>query len=193
MGESRTPAELGGKIVGAAAAVGAATKIAVEAASLAAKETFNTAAIARGIPPDGWKTDGGKARRWGTRYNVKGSLNAVGLVRMWGSPPVITERGSYKKPGGWQIIPKKGNAKGRRAAKVAQALGALAGATGPVALDGSQIKGLLGGPKLMHPVRSVHHPPLAAKPFVAGAKAQIVKQTPVIAKATYRRALISKF
>lgn len=192
MGESRSPAELGSKILGAAGAVGAATRVAVEQASLAAKETFNAAAVARGIPTEGFKARGvGKPRRWGTRYNVKGNLNATGLVRMWGSPPAITERGSYKKPSGWAITRKKGNAKVRRAAKVAQALGALAGSTDAIGIDAGQAKGFLTTP--YHPVKVVHHPPLARKPFIAAAKAQVVKQTPVIAKATYRRALISKF
>lgn len=192
MGTSRTPAELGAKLTGAAASLAAANRVAVMQASLAAKETFHGAAIARGTPAHGFTARGTrKPLRWGVRFDVKGQANATGLVRVFGAPPVIVERGSYRKPGGWPIVAKRGNAKIRRATKVAQALGALAGATSAVSVDGSQARGLLRTP--FHPVRTVQHPPLPRRPWWAAAKAQVVRQTPGIAAATYRRALISKF
>ncbi len=192
MGESRSPAELGGKIVNAAAGLAAANRVAVSQAALAAKETFRGAAVARGTPPGGYTARGTrKPLRWGVRFDVKGQANAVAAVRVFGAPPVIVERGSWRKPGGWPIVAKRGNARLRRATKVAQALGALAGATEAVSVDAGQARGLLRTPYGPRP--TVKHPPLPARPWWVAAKAQVVRQTPVIAKAAYQRALISRF
>lgn len=192
MGTSRNAAELGAKFAAAGAAIAAANRVAVQRSALAAKQTFHGHAVGRGVPPQGFTARGTrKPLRWGVRYDVRGRANATSLVRVYGAPPVIVERGSYRKPSGWPIVAKKGNARLRRATRVAQALGALAGATSAVSVDGSQARGLLRTP--FHPVRTVQHPPLPRRPWWAAAKTQVVRQTPGIAAATYRRALISKF
>lgn len=183
MGTSATPAELGGKFTKAANNLATAQRIGVANAALMAKETLQVAPVPRGLPPTGLRGRGyyKKPIPWGVRYDVKGSLNATALVRMWGMPVYLWERGSYKHPAGWAITPRKaGGSRASRAARVASGQGLKNG------------KAALKLPEGYAPFVK-NHPPFKARPFFQPAKAAIVKAVPKTTAATYRRALIQSF
>lgn len=183
MGTSASPAELGGKFAKAANNLATAQRIAVANAALMAKETLQVAPVPRGLPTTGLTSNGYRKKPipWGVRYDVKGNLNATALVRMWGMPPYLWERGSYRHPGGWPITPKKaGGTRASRAARVASGAGLKNG------------KAALKLPNGYVPYVK-NHPPFKPRPFFGAAKATIVKGVPKVTQATYRRALIQSF
>lgn len=133
---------------------------------------------------------GGVKPGW-VRYTIEGSGASVyAKVRLSGGFAMLTERGSYKHGGGWQIVPKAQKRATRRART--RILGR--GVAGPVASsDIGGAGGVLGGEGLEHPVARVEHPALHARPFFkAGVEASRHKSLAAYDKAinqSMRRAL----
>lgn len=151
-----TPAEFGHALLKASKGIEEREAVAIaERAKITKERVLGAAAAVRHFGPvkPGW-----------VRYTIEGAgRSAAAKVRLVGGFAVLTERGSYKHPGGWQEIPKAGK---RARARARRKQGLKRGVSGPTNLTGVSGVGVLGS--VAHgfgPVRSVHHTPFSPRPF----------------------------
>lgn len=155
-----TPEEFGRRLLQVRTSVANRQRVALEA----------RVKIAQAAVIAGGQALGGLGRKVGpesvaTKY-MGSRAEPVAYLRLKGGFSVLEERGSYKKPGGYEIDPRALSS--RRRGRLRRQQGLLHRAAGPVDVSGGgvNVSGILGRPGRFGPVTGgVHHPPERPHPF----------------------------